>query len=57
MKGTNSGSGSQVAAVPRILRRMSRGRTFLILGVGVFALDEKGLMRCADALDQLRLLP
>jgi hypothetical protein len=28
-----------------------------ILGAGVFALDEKGLMRCADDLDQLRLLP
>jgi hypothetical protein len=28
-----------------------------ILGAGVFALDEKGLMRCADDLDRLRLLP
>jgi hypothetical protein len=28
-----------------------------IPGAGVFALDEEGLMRCADDLDQLRLLP
>jgi hypothetical protein len=28
-----------------------------ILGAGVFAFDEKGLMRCADELDQLRLQP
>lgn len=28
-----------------------------ILGAGVFALDEEGLMRWADDLDQLRLLP
>jgi hypothetical protein len=28
-----------------------------ILGAGLFALDEEDLMRCADDLDQLRLLP
>jgi hypothetical protein len=28
-----------------------------ILGAGLFALDEEGLMRCADDLDQLRVLP
>jgi hypothetical protein len=28
-----------------------------ILGAGVFALDERGVMQCADDLDQLRPLP